>query len=552
MTSLRPGLPVFCAGENDRQPREATVLSFQPDAELVKVQFADSSTEWLPISCLQTADAFKPGDVPAAAPHLLYDAVLGLVPAAVRQRWSQLVGCVYTPPDTKPATPNVRALPEPEEPALRAEEAPLQGEPPASDSAEAANPGEPADPTSDATADKADDAAAKSVNGARRKRRQRKRGDTVDGASGDDAAAALAAPGSRTSIEPSHRTNRVASTDSSDTASSDGSSPSSRSRDPLQAAEACTDAAAAPPALNGAPARGAPAASLRSSKRKAPALKSERPSGIIVRSRVSAAAAASTAGAVSAATAATPAPRAASRAAKRVTFHTVSSRAYVRLLGGSSGVPSDGDWPLGLGWEYADEGSIPLDAFEAARAAGLAKREAELPRRTRAASTSETRQLCHRAGPRNPLFDVMPEPQRKQLLLAAASGTQDVARENLEAGTHLDALRCARAEVGCRCAPLVASKLPVKRLKSELRLRGLSDAGDKAALAQRLALATSGAPLCSTGCSCAAAGVGCHFDVCRCECGKRCANPAQGRTYSREAVRSHRAPFLSKAAAAQH
>lgn len=170
----------------------------------------------------------------------------------------------------------------------------------------------------------------------------------------------------------------------------------------------------------------------------------------------------------------------------------------------------------------------------------------------RALATLETRQFTHRRGQKNPLFGPLDEDGRRRLLEQELVGEFETRPRltssgvplrvtDLHAANNVDsnevgAVRESRSQVGCACArSLNASKLPVRRLVEELRLRSLLPPPDRRGKKDLVPMLSS--VLAEEGrcggvvagrCACADDGVPCHENVCGC-CAKgvnRCNNPA--------------------------
>ena len=112
-------------------------------------------------------------------------------------------------------------------------------------------------------------------------------------------------------------------------------------------------------------------------------------------------------------------------ARKSVCFHSVVVREFERLHDGSGGVPVDGAYPLGLGWNHADDVQKPVSVYEVERT----------PKRMK---------------------DVMPltEPQRKALLqrLDDTLAEDGAEREVRRVESEIYALQKSRLLTpGCRC-----------------------------------------------------------------------------------------------------
>lgn len=190
-----------------------------------------------------------------------------------------------------------------------------------------------------------------------------------------------------------------------------------------------------------------------------------------------------------------------------------------------------------------------VDEFERRRESELARREESLTEAERRVSTRETRQFSHKHGVRNPLFDRLEEPQRRQLLQAMAGSLAPPisalhATNEGELGV-LVSLRASREQAGCNCSDSASEiqKMAVKRLRQELTARGLPNVGSRAQMADRLRDAIASEPLCGaaegpSACPCAAEGIRCHFDMCRCRC-EGCRNPSGCEDYVSSEVRAY-------------
>eukprot|EP00953_Heterococcus_sp_UTEX-ZZ885_P032960 17182-Heterococcus_DN1.PRE.1 len=268
--------------------------------------------------------------------------------------------------------------------------------------------------------------------------------------------------------------------------------------------------------------------------------------------------------------------------AKQFRFGPVQIAYYERDIG-SCCVPSDGSWALGLGERvpYSDSkefATVPLEDHDAQRAERLAERAASLTKREKKACRGETRQWDFKLhNNRNPLFGRLSEKARRELLLGVADeAPRDPAHtlhtlhdEFVERSTELlhelDAIRRSRSTGGgCACAPLKVDKLPVTRLKEELRARHLPAEGNKKtlgkALGEALGAGGGGAHLCdSLNCDCARNGIQCQADLCGCcrapkhgerdGCaGHSCSNAEGLYAYKEARVSHYRAPFVTAAA----
>jgi len=190
-----------------------------------------------------------------------------------------------------------------------------------------------------------------------------------------------------------------------------------------------------------------------------------------------------------------------------------------------------------------------VDEFEGRRASELATRNGSLPPHQRGSGVLETRQLSHRREGGNRLFDRLDETRRRALLRSELERRPGVAKlvadASREEEVELAQLRRFRSQAGCTCCAADAGTkgLSGKRLRGLLEDRGLSNKGSRAELLARLSEAAATEPLCGAtsgplACPCAAAGVRCHYDVCKCDC-DACSNPEGRDDYDRRAVVAH-------------
>lgn len=141
---------------------------------------------------------------------------------------------------------------------------------------------------------------------------------------------------------------------------------------------------------------------------------------------------------------ATAAAEASNKNKKKVSFSTVSARAYPRSLG-TEGVPVDGGWPLGTELDsFVEEEPKPLEDYETEKQETLKKRwedflhaKGDDPAYAHIISNMtkrpdgiplllETRQWDYRSRVKNPLFTIVHEEQRQMILLESSGGPSKV------------------------------------------------------------------------------------------------------------------------------
>jgi hypothetical protein len=191
-----------------------------------------------------------------------------------------------------------------------------------------------------------------------------------------------------------------------------------------------------------------------------------------------------------------------------------------------------------------------VDEFDSKRYEELLARESSLPPHLRRISTRESRQFSHRANMSNPLFGRLDESERRRVIqrnLDVERGDSKVLFDSHTAASlELAEMRRGRSDVGCRCEPVTANmkKMSAKKMRQVLDSRGIHTKDlDRSSLAKLLLDLAASEALCSmidglSACPCAAEGVECHFEVCKCEC-LTCQNPHGRHEYRRKEVMSH-------------
>lgn len=112
---------------------------------------------------------------------------------------------------------------------------------------------------------------------------------------------------------------------------------------------------------------------------------------------------------------------------KSVSFDSVKVKSFERCLG-TDAVPYDGGWPLGLGPALGDLESVPIDAYETSKQERLRIRALEkgvLKDIAGEDAVLETRQWDYKHKSKNPLFHLLQEEQRMDLLLEASTPDED-------------------------------------------------------------------------------------------------------------------------------
>lgn len=243
-------------------------------------------------------------------------------------------------------------------------------------------------------------------------------------------------------------------------------------------------------------------------------------------------------------------------------FGPVTVLEFERDIGGC-GVPGDGSWALALGDKVFAESCMSLEAHEAEREGILVARTAKLTKKERRHCRGETRQWDYRGVDfgRNPLFGRLCERERRGLLMEQMSASSHAFELSAAGAKELDDIRKSRAAGGgCSCAPLRPDKLTVKKLKEELKLRGLSVEGSRKDLQKSLQVALHSGEetisLCGgNACECAREEIECHADLCGCykghrhghsdDTGGKCCNPHGIYAYSAAKVDTYRRQFTN-------
>ena len=226
-------------------------------------------------------------------------------------------------------------------------------------------------------------------------------------------------------------------------------------------------------------------------------------------------------------------------------------------------MPSGGAWALGLSDIVLQRDALcgTVDEFEARRHSELEERSVALPKAQRRGLSNgglESRQWSHVGSRDNPLFRRLSERQRQELFTHHAGRRADILEANAQDAEVLEDLRESRSRnVGCGCTPTSrnAKRMTVKQLRDGLAARSVPvpPGCAKGDLMQLFRSATADECLClsprfldpadrASACPCAASGVGCHSDVCR--CGSACENPNGVYRYDGPSVKTHRAAVL--------
>lgn len=271
--------------------------------------------------------------------------------------------------------------------------------------------------------------------------------------------------------------------------------------------------------------------------------------------------------------------------AKHVSFGKVIVNQFQRALG-TDVVPLDGCWPLGMGQPVLKDAEVvfPIDKYEASKQERLQQRVTDLPQDMLPVGglslPLETRQWDYRRKAKNPLFRMLREHERMELLLGTDSHTQPEAKSEgnsaacekrqggigrrrsarlsdqssrkqkplipynetftkadvMHSRSELEQIRTSRTvegATGCSCRKLNVYLLPpnagkkahhrrmnLPKVKEELRKRHLlpDDCQQKSREELEILLHDTvlNEPCCAYDCPCWQNGIGCQADACGC------------------------------------
>lgn len=246
---------------------------------------------------------------------------------------------------------------------------------------------------------------------------------------------------------------------------------------------------------------------------------------------------------------------------QHISFGTVSERDYERQIGGSSAVPLEGAWPLGLSWKYTKKEVISVEEFEKKynlinyifyrKEIDISNRIDKLPNHKKQYATGETRQMCHRAKS-NPIFTFLTEKQRKELFINYFQDNEDnnalisLESDNNHECIELNSIRESRQNVGCNCRSIQKHKLSNKKKLEFLKLWNVEvKKGDDINQLYNDNLSKNNKQ-CLHNCPCEMNGIECHYLVCNC-CDKKmdCENKFGVHNYEENIVKQFRYKTLN-------
>lgn len=261
---------------------------------------------------------------------------------------------------------------------------------------------------------------------------------------------------------------------------------------------------------------------------------------------------------------------------REVSWGLVYVREHVRCVGGSLGVPLEGTWALGLGFDIHQTYSPgSIDVFEARRQEELRQRMLKIScsSKVHEINVYETRPFDYKSDKINVLFTRQTERERKHTFLherLSLERTHAMTVRALRERPELEDLRHSREfDVGCDCgnAFLELGKLSVKKLRKldsrvsppALGKKEPSSAHGmtKPELVARLTQVARSFEPCGQRhvetCECARNGIPCHEQVCGAACRalssgemSPCVNPVPMSRYDALDVQQYRQLRLQK------